>query len=218
MKIWLLIVYPQRFFRQLFDHPLNLWVSLGIALCANWLRWIALGVWTRNLLPIIPTDIWPSISTSPGETQYWIGSILIGLVGWPFLSWGIYGGIIQLLTGRQWRAWQLVGWTLWPLILVGLMMVGAAWLWPATGSVIPFAQFVMYRPEESLLNQYLTWLNLYRQALSGQIFLHLLFWAVLAGSLWSLWLLYWGVKSLAPQKAVLTTSILTLWVLIWRVL
>lgn len=218
MKVWLLIVHPQKFFRQLFDQTLNLWIPLGTVLWASWFRYIAFGVWTRNLSPIIPIDLLQSISAPPGETHYWIGSILIGLICWPLLSWGIYGWIIQGLTHSRWRAWQLAGWTLWPLTLLGLMMVGAAWRWPATGPVIPFAQFVALRPEEPLLNQYLTWLDLYSQTLSGQVFLQLIFWSVLAGSLWSLWLLYWGVKSLAPQKAALTTSILTLWVLIWRVL
>lgn len=218
MNLWTLVVQPHRFFQQLFDQPLQRWVPLGIVLSAGWLRYIAYGLWTRNLPPIISAELIQSFSAETGSTLYWIILLLLGLIGWPLLSWGVYGWIVQWLTRSQRRAWQLAGWTQWPLTLVGLMMVGAAGLWPAAGRVIPFSQFVAYRPEEPLLNQYLTWLNLYSQALRGEIFFQLLFGFVLVGSLWSLWLLYWGVKSLAPQKAILTTSILTLVTLIWRVL
>ena len=218
MNLKILITQPHRYSQQLFDQPLQWWVPLGIVLSASWLRYIAYGIWTRNLPPIISTEILQSFSTGTGYTQTWLILLLISLMGWPLLSWGIYGWIIQLITRGQWRAWQLAGWTQWPLTAAGLLMMGAAALWPATGRVIPFTQFVAFRPEEPLLNQYLTWLNLYSQTLSGQSFLQLLFWFVLIGSLWSLWLLYWGVKSLAPQKAVLTTSLLTFWTLIWRLL
>lgn len=217
MNLWTLIVQPHRFFRQLFDQPLQRWVPLGIVLSAGWLRYIAYGLWARNLSPIISTELIQSFSAETGSPPFWVILLLIGLIGWPLLSWGVYGWMIQWLTGQR-RAWQLAGWTQWPLAIVGLIMVGAAGLWPATRRVIPFTQFVAFRPEEPLLNQYLTWLNLYSQTLNGQMFFQLLFWCVLAGSLWSLWLLYWGVKCLAPQKAMLTTSILTLWLLIWRVL
>lgn len=217
MNLWTLIVQPHRFFRQLFDQPLQHWVPLGIVLSAGWLRYIAYGLWTRNLSPIISTELIQSFRAETGNPPFWVILLLIGLMGWPLLSWGVYGWMIQWLTGQR-RAWQLAGWTQWPLAIVGLIMVGAAGLWPATGRVIPFTQFVAFRPEEPLFNQYLTWLHLYSQTLNGHVFLQLLFWCVLVGSLWSLWLLYWGVKCLAPQKAMLTTSILTLWLLIWRVL
>lgn len=218
MNLWTLIVQPHHFFRQLLDRPLQWWVPLGMVLSASWLRYVAYGIWTRNLPPILSDQLIQSFSAGTGGIQNWVILLLIGLMSWPLLSWGVNGWIIQWLTHSQRRAWQLAGWTQWPLVLVGLIMVGAAGLWPATGRVIPFTQFVAFRPEEPLLNQYLTWLNLYGQALSGEVFLQVLFWFVLAGSLGSLWLLYWGVKSLAPQKAVLTTSLLTLLTLIWRVL
>lgn len=208
---------PLTFFRQLFEHPPNLWVPLGIVLSASWLRYIAYWIWTRNLTPVISPDILDSLSNAPGGT-YWTGLIFMGLISWPLLSWGMYGWIIHLTTGSQWRAWQLAGWTQWPLTAAGVLMVGAAGLWPATGRVIPFREFVAFRPETPWLNQYQAWLTLYSQTLSGQVFLQVLFWTVLAGSLGSLGFLYWGIKSLAPKKAVLTTSILTLWTLIWRVL
>lgn len=217
MSLWSLIANPQQFFRQLFEQPPKLGVPFGIVLSAGWLRYLAYWIWTRNLPAIVSPDILQSLSATPGGT-YWTGLIFMGLMSWPLLSWGVYGWIIQLTTGGQWRAWQLAGWTQWPLTAAGLLMVGAAGLWPANGRVIPFSEFVAFRPETPWLNQYLTWLNLYSQTLSGQVFLQLLFWFVLVNSLWSLWLLYWGVKSLAPQKAVLTTSLLTLWTLIWRLL
>lgn len=217
MNLWSLIAHPQPFFRQLFEQSPKLWMPLGIVLSASWLRYIAYWIWTRNLPPIISPDILQALSVEPGGA-YWTGLIFIGFISWPLLSWGFYGWIIQLTTRSQWRAWQLAGWSQWPLAAAGLLMVGAAGFWPATGRVIPFSQFVAFRPEAPWLNQYLTWLNLYSQTLSGQVFMQILFWFVLVGSLWSLWLLYWGVKVLAPQKAVLTTSLLTLWTLIWRVL
>ncbi|ABW30622.1 hypothetical protein [Acaryochloris marina] len=217
MNLWSLIAHPKLFFRQLFEQPPKFWVPLGIVLGAGWLRYTAYWIWTRNLPSIISLDILQSLSTTPGGT-FLISLILIGLISWPLLSWGIYGWIIQLTTRSQCRAWQLAGWSQWPLAAAGLLLVGAAGLWPATGRVIPFSQFVAFRPEAPWLNQYLTWLSLYSQTLSSQVFIQVLFWFVLVGSLWSLWLLYWGVKTLAPQKAVFTTSLLTLWTLIWRVL
>lgn len=217
MSLWSLIANPQQFFRQLFEQPPKLWVPFGIVISASWLRYLAYWIWTRNLPAIVAPEILQSLSATPGGT-YWTGLIFMGLMSWPLFSWGVYGWIIQLTTGSQWRAWQLAGWTQWPLAAGGLLMIGAAGLWPSTGRVIPFSEFMAFRPETPWLNQYLTWLNLYSQTLSGQVFLQLLFWFVLVSSLWSLWLLYWGVKSLAPQNAVLTTSLLTLWTLIWRLL
>lgn len=218
MKLWTLIVQPQAFFRQLYDQPTHLWLPLGIVLSSGWLRYIAFLIWTRNLPSIFPAEWFQSMDIGAGGPPNWIGLGLLGLLCWPFIGWGVCGWIIQILTRCRCRAWQLAGWTYLPITMMGLIMVGIAGVWPATGRVIPYSEFFALRPEEPALSQYLTWLELYSHVLQGQAFFKLMFWLVLLGSLWSLWLLYCGVRGLAPRKAVLTTSVLTILVVIWRVL
>lgn len=218
MKLCPLIVQPQVFFQRLYNRPVNLWSPLGMILSAGWLRYIAFFVWTRNLPPILPTGFLQRMSEEADGTRYWIGLGILGLLCWPLISWGIYGWIIQGLTRCRWRAWQLAGWTHGPIAIVGLIMIGVAGLMPATGHVIPYTQFLVLRSEESWMSQYQTWLEIYGQILREQAFLPIIFWLILVGSLWSLWLLYWGVKALAPTKAIITTAILAAWVMIWRIL
>jgi|GEM_PF-3573774 len=218
MKLWTLIIQPQAFFQRLYHQPINLWVPLGIVLSAGWLRYIALFLWTRNLPQILPVKFLQQMTAKADGNLFWIGMGVIGLLCWPLISWGIYGWIIHGLTRCRWRAWQLAGWTYWPVAMVGLIMVGVAGVMPATGRVLPYRQFLALRPEEPWFSQYQTWLGVYRQVLQDQTFLPLSFWLILIGSFGSLWLLYGGVKVLSPAKAALTTSILTLWMLIYRVL
>lgn len=218
MKFWTFLVQPQIFFRGLYEYPTSLRWPLGIVLGAGWFRYIAFLIWIRNLPPILPTELFSAMSMKTGGHPYWIGVGLLGLLCWPLISWGIYGWLIQLLARCRGRAWQLAGWTYLPIAIVGLVMIGIAGIWPATGRVIPYTQVLALRPEETLINQYQTWLQIYGQILRGQAFMKILSGAILGASLWSLGLLYWGVKTIAPAKAVLTTSLLTIWVLIWRVL
>ncbi|NJK41402.1 MAG: hypothetical protein HC934_08685 [Acaryochloridaceae cyanobacterium SU_2_1] len=124
--------------------------------------------------------------------------------------------MIHLFTGCQQRAWQLAGWIMLPMTLISLLMVGLAWVLPATGSIPSLAQWVT--PTTSWLPQYVTWLAAYTFLLRGQPFHALTFWLSLGGNLASLWLLYWGLKVFRPRRAVMATSCLTIWMLIWRLL
>ncbi|NJM66710.1 MAG: hypothetical protein HC851_14135 [Acaryochloris sp. RU_4_1] len=218
MKLWTLIVQPQVFFRRLAEQPINLWFPLGIVLSAGWLRYIALFLWIRHLPPILPAAVLQQLSVENNGKLLGFSIAVIGLLCWPLIGWGIYGGIIQLLTRCRGRAWQIAGWTHGSIALMGLILIGLAGLMPATGRVIPYTQFSALRPEEPWLSQYQTWLQIYHQVLREQAFLPITFWLILVGSLWSLWLLYWGLKAISPTKAALNTSILTLWVIIWRIL
>jgi hypothetical protein len=218
MKLWTLIVQPQVFFRRLAEQPINFWFPLGIVLSAGWLRYIALFIWIRHLPPILPTAVLQQLSVESNGNRLGFSVAVLGLLCWPLIGWGLYGGIIQWLTRCRWRAWQIAGWTHGPIAILGLILIGLAGLIPATGRMIPYAQFLALRPEEPWLDQYQTWLQIYHQILREQAFLSMTFWLILVGSLWSLWLLYWGVKAIAPTKAALTTSIVAAWVIIWRVL
>ncbi|WP_299403125.1 hypothetical protein [Acaryochloris sp. IP29b_bin.148] len=212
MNLWTLIVQPQVFFQQLSDRPVTLGLPLAMVVSASWLRYIAFFIWTRNLPFILPAEL------SQVTPRYWLGAAVLGLLCWPLVSWGIYGGIIQLLTHSRWRAWQVAGWTQWPMTLMGVVILGIAGLLPATGRVIPYDQFLTLSPKVPWVAQYRTWLELYTQTLQEQAFGSIIFWLVLLGSGWSLWLLYWGVKALAPTKALITTTILAAGVFVWRTL
>lgn len=130
------------------------------------------------------------------------------------LLWGLGGLIIRLLAGPDSRAWEVYGWASVPALLVGLVLLPWGALFPITGDLPPL-------PPAADLEALRVWQREYQQVIGAASGTRVLQGLGIVGSLWSFWLIWSGLKVLAPSRALLATlgvAVVSLAFTLWGIL
>ena len=179
-----LLLAPYRFFERAQGHPPRPWLGLLVAALANLTVLLAYELATREL---------PKTAAFSASGPWRAVDLLLGIP----LSWGLLGLVLHFLTGLGPRAFELAGWVFAPWAVLGppLLMVSA--LIPVEARLAPF-------PDDPALRA--AWLDAYQRAVQTSFSVQLAHWARALRVLWGGWILYAGVRTLAPKRAVLATG------------
>ncbi len=184
------LLQPTRFFQALTERKPNLVAPFFIVMAAT----AAASLGQALLLRLLPSPV-------PGG---WLVQLVLGLVGgvvFGMLLWGLGGLIIRLLAGPDSRAWEVYGWANVPALLQGLVLIPLGALFPVTGELPPI-------PPPTDLEAFRSWQRDYQQLVGSAVGTRLLQGLGLLGSLWSFWIIWSGLRVLAPAKALLTTLVM----------
>ncbi|WP_018465069.1 YIP1 family protein [Calidithermus timidus] len=184
------LIQPTRFFQALRERKPNLLPPLLVVVAALVLTAAAGQISIRLLPPLFPGGATLQLTFSLA------GALFFGLV-----VWAVGGGLIRLLAGEGSRAWELYGWASFPTLVLALVLLPLAALFPVTGDLAP-------PPPLSDAEALQSWQREYQELVASapgsriQQFLSVL------ATLWSLWIIYSGLRVLAPARALLTTAVM----------
>jgi hypothetical protein len=197
------LTQPACFFEALRERKPNLLPPLLVVVVALLLT-AAAGQLSIRLLPaLFPGGVTLQLVFSL------IGALLLGLV-----VWAIGGGLIRLLAGEGSRAWELYGWASVPALVLALVSLPLAALFPVTGNLSP-------APSLSDAEALRRWQREYQDLVTSAPGTRIQQVLNVLATLWSLWIVYSGLRVLAPARAVLATAVvavLTLGLLLWSLL
>ncbi|RIH88231.1 YIP1 family protein [Calidithermus roseus] len=197
------LIQPTRFFEALRERKPNLLPPLLVVVGALVLTAVA-GQISLRLLPAL----------FPGGAMLQLIFSLVGALFFGLVVWAIGGGLIRLLAGEGSRAWELYGWASVPALVLALVLLPLAALFPVTGDLTPPPPLT---DAEALRRWQREYQDLVASAPGTRIQQVL---SALA-TLWSLWIIYSGLRVLAPARAVLASvavAVLTLGLLLWSLL
>ncbi|MFN3392098.1 MAG: YIP1 family protein [Meiothermus ruber] len=184
------LLQPTNFFRALAERKPNLVAPFFIVIAAT----AAASLGQALLLRLLPNPV-------PGG---WLVQLVLGLVGGVvagMVLWGLGGLIIRLLAGPDSRAWEVYGWANVPALLVGLVLIPFGALFPVTGDLPPI-------PPPTDLEAFRAWQREYQQVVGSALGTRVLQGLGMLGSIWSFWIIWSGLRVLAPARALLTTLVL----------
>ncbi|PZA07956.1 MULTISPECIES: YIP1 family protein [unclassified Meiothermus] len=193
-----LLIAPRAFFERLKDSQPALFAPLLVAVLASVLTNLA-GVLANRLLP------------SPGFGSPLVFAILGGIV-FGVVTWGVYGLILRVLAGAESRAWEVAGWASLPGVVVGLMLLPVAALFPITGNLGAPPSL----GEAEALQE---WAKQYAALVRGAPFTWIAQGVSVIGGIWGIGLIYAALRVLAPQRTLVGTlgaAGISLGALLWR--
>ncbi|MCL6569218.1 MAG: YIP1 family protein [Meiothermus silvanus] len=192
-----LLIAPRAFFERLKASKPTLFAPWLVAVLASLLASLANVVATRFL---------PSLSFGSPLVFAVLGGIIFGL-----LAWGIYGLVLRLLAGAESRAWEVAGWASLPGVVVGLVLLPLAALFPVSGNL---AAPPGLTDAEALRE----WTAQYTALVRGATFSRVAQGASVVGGIWSVGLTYVALRVLVPQRALIGTlgvAVISLGFIVW---
>ncbi len=201
--MWDVLLQPLRFFKTLAERKPNLVAPFFIVVAST----VAASLGQVLLVRLLPSFV-------PGGLPVQLVFALLGGVVFGMLLWGIGGLIIRLLAGPDSRAWEVYGWASVPALLVGLVLVPLGALFPITGDLSPL-------PPATDPEALRAWQREYQQVVGAAIGTRVLQGLGIVGSLWSFWIIWSGLKVLAPSRALLATlgmAVVSLAFTLWGIL
>jgi hypothetical protein len=194
------LTQPLRFFESLRGRKPDLLPPLLVVVAALVLSTIASQVSTR-LLPAV----------FPGGAGLQLAFALAGALVFGLILWAVGAGLLRLLAGADSRAWELYGWASAPMLLLVLVSLPLAALMPVTGDLPPPPALT----DAEALQQ---WQREYQRVIAAAPVTRVQQGLNLLATLWSLWIVYSGLRVLAPARALLATGVmaaLSLGLLAW---
>ncbi len=185
--MWDVLIQPTRFFQRLSQQKPNLVPPFFIVIAGT----VAATLGQALLLRLLPSLV-------PGGWGVGLVLALVGGVVSGMLLWGVGGLLIRLLAGPDSRGWEVFGWAAVPSLLLGLFMLPIGALFPVTADLPPL-------PPASDLEAVRTWQRAFQEAVGQSGGVRLLQGLGLVASLWSWWIIWSGLRVLAPGRAVLAT-------------
>lgn len=182
------LLQPTNFFRALAERKPNLVAPFFIVIAAT--AAASLGQ-VLLLLRLLPNPV-------PGG---WLVQLVLGLVGGVvagMVLWGLGGLIIRLLAGPDSRAWEVYGWANVPALLVGLVLIPFGALFPVTADLPPV-------PPMTDVEAVRAWQREYQQVVGTAVGTRVLQGLGLLASIWSFWIIWSGLRVLAPARALWAT-------------
>ncbi|MCX7784230.1 MAG: YIP1 family protein [Meiothermus sp.] len=201
--MWDVLLQPLRFFKTLAERKPNLVAPFFIVVAST----VAASLGQVLLVRLLPSFV-------PGGLPVQLVFALLGGVVFGMLLWGLGGLIIRLLAGPDSRAWEVYGWASVPALLVGLVLVPLGALFPITGDLSPL-------PSATDPEALRAWQREYQQVVGAAIGTRVLQGLGIVGSLWSFWIIWSGLKVLAPSRALLATlgvAVVSLAFTLWGIL
>lgn len=201
--MWDVLLQPLRFFKTLAERKPNLVAPFFIVVAST----VAASLGQVLLVRLLPSFV-------PGGLPVQLVFALLGGVVFGMLLWGLGGLIIRLLAGPDSRAWEVYGWASVPALLVGLVLVPLGALFPITGDLSPL-------PPATDPEALRAWQREYQQVVGAAIGTRVLQGLGIVGSLWSFWIIWSGLKVLAPSRALLATlgvAVVSLAFTLWGIL
>ena len=192
-----LLTAPRAFFEQLKGRPPALLVPALIAVLATLLA---------SLANVVATRLLPSLSFGSPLVFALLGGIVFGLV-----SWGVYGLVLRMLAGAESRAWEVAGWASLPGVVMGLVLLPIAALFPITGNL---AAPPSLGDAEALRE----WTAQYSGLVRGATFSRIAQVLSVVGGFWSIGLTYVALRVLVPQRALIGTigvAVISLGFIVW---
>ncbi|KZK15040.1 YIP1 family protein [Meiothermus taiwanensis] len=181
------LLQPTNFFRALAERKPNLVAPFFIVIAAT----AAASLGQVLLLRLLPNPV-------PGG---WLVQLVLGLVGGVvagMVLWGLGGLIIRLLAGPDSRAWEVYGWANVPALLVGLVLIPFGALFPVTADLPPV-------PPMTDVEAVRAWQREYQQVVGTAVGTRVLQGLGLLASIWSFWIIWSGLRVLAPARALWAT-------------
>lgn len=197
------LVQPVHFFKALAERKPNLVAPFFI---------VVAGTVAASLGQILLVRLLPSLV--PGGIPVQLVFALVGGVVFGMLLWGLGGLIIRLLAGAESRAWEVYGWASVPALLVGLVLIPFGALLPITGDLPPI-------PPATDPEALRAWQREYQQVIGAAVGTRVLQGLGILGSIWSFWIIWSGLKVLAPSRALLATvgvAVVSLAFTLWGIL
>ncbi len=197
------LVQPVHFFKALAERKPNLVAPFFIVMA---------GTVAASLGQILLVRLLPSLV--PGGIPVQLVFALVGGVVFGMLLWGLGGLIIRLLAGAESRAWEVYGWASVPALLVGLVLIPFGALLPITGDLPPI-------PPATDPEALRAWQREYQQVIGAAVGTRVLQGLGILGSIWSFWIIWSGLKILAPSRALLATvgvAVVSLAFTLWGIL
>jgi len=181
------LLEPTKFFEKAKERPPRPWISYLVVLLAGLISALASQLAARDLPA--PTLFGPS----------WLW-LLVGVLIGSLILWGIFGFLLHLLTGLGARAYEIAGWTFAPGVVLGLVLLALAALFPIEARLPP-------PPPPLEIAQLKDWMHGYEAAVRASLFSQVSRWLNLIGVLWGAWILYAGVRVFAAKRATLVVSL-----------
>ncbi|RIH84360.1 Yip1 domain protein [Calidithermus terrae] len=194
------LTQPVRFFAALQGHKPNRLVSVTVVVVATVLVLLS-GQLSSRLLPTVLPDRFA------GQV---VVSVALGIPS-GLVFWALGGAVIRLLAGRESRAWELFGWAWAPMLVLALVSLPLAALMPVTGDLPP-------PPAPTDAEALRQWQRQYQEVIAAAPVTRVQQGLSLVTTLWSLWIVYSGLRVLAPARALLATGVvaaLSLGLLAW---
>jgi hypothetical protein len=181
------LLQPTGFFRALAKRKPNLVAPFFIVMA---------GTVAASLGQVLLVRLLPSVV--PGGLPVQLVFALVGGAVFGILLWGIGGLMIRLLAGPDSRAWEVYGWASVPGLLMGLVLVPLGALFPITGDLPPL-------PPATDPEALRAWQRDYQQVIGAATGTRVLQGLGIVGLFWSFWIIWSGLKVLAPGRALLAT-------------
>lgn len=178
---------PKEFFLRLKDRPPALGGPVLLVLLASFLA---------GLVEVLATRLLPSPFPMGGGLARALGLLGAALGG--VAVWGILGLILRLLAGPRARAWEVLGWTSAPGVVLGLVLLPVAALWPISGNLPE-------PPSPDQVQAFQDWLKAYEGLRQASLYQRLFQALNVLTTFWSLALIYLGLRTLVPERALLGT-------------
>jgi hypothetical protein len=183
---------PTAFFKALAERKPNLTLPFLISILA-----VALG----SIAGILSTRLLPSLIPFPLPLQVVLALVTSVVVG--ILIWGIGGAVVRIFAGAESRAWEVYGYAALPSTVLALLLVPLAAVFPITGDLPPVPQIAQGDPnaQETLL----AWQAQFQALLRNSTYIRIQQGLTLLTTVWTLWVMYNGLRVFSPEKATLTT-------------
>ena len=147
----------------------------------------------------------------PGGAGLQLAFALAGALVFGLILWAVGAGLLRLLAGAGSRAWEVYGWAWAPVLVLTLVSLSLAALMPVTGDLPPPPALT----DAKALQQ---WQQEYQEVIAAAPVTRVQQGLSLVAALWSLWIVYSGLRVLAPARALLATGVvaaLSLGLLAW---
>ncbi len=178
------LLEPTKFFEKTKERPPRPWLGYSVVFLASLVSTLASRIATRELPS--PSAFGPN----------WVWEV-VGVIVGSLAVWGLLGFLPHLLTGLGPRAFELAGWVFAPWAVLGPPLLMLSALIPVEARLAPL-------PDDPALRA--AWLDAYQTAVQTSFSVQLVHWARTLRVLWGGWILYAGVRTLAPKRAVLATG------------
>ncbi|MDX2007155.1 MAG: Yip1 family protein [Meiothermus sp.] len=191
------LTQPTAFFKALQERKPNLTAPFLISILA-----VALG----SVAGILSTRLLPSLLPFPLPLQIalaLVSSVVIGI-----LVWGVGGAVVRVFAGPESRAWEVYGWAALPGAVLALVLIPMAAFFPITGDLPPIPQVAQGDP--SAQERLLAWQRQFQEVIRASSYIRAQQVLTLLVTAWTLWVLYSGLRVLAPERALTATVAVTL--------
>ncbi len=180
-----ILLEPDKFFARTRARPPRPWLGYGVAFLATLLAALAGQLAARNL----PS---PSIL---GSSWLWL---VVGAAIGSLVAWGFFGFLFHLASGLGPRAFELAGWVYAPGVVLGLVLLATAALFPVEATL---------PPPPSDPGQIRAWLKAYQAATHAALYHQIARGVGVVGMAWGAWILYAGARVFAGKRAALLTGL-----------